>query len=87
MRDDSAPDVETEPISSWLNRAIQFTLPSSTLKEAEDANVEIASTAANLSLVSVCNGGAEGENIHEENWLSMRGLNTNSSFKPPRTEG
>lgn len=28
MRDDSAPVEETEPISSWLKRAMTFTLPS-----------------------------------------------------------
>jgi hypothetical protein len=28
IRDDSAPEEETLPISSWLKRAIQLTLPS-----------------------------------------------------------
>lgn len=48
MREDSAPDVETEPISSWLKSAMQFTLPSSTLKEEDEANVASASRAQNL---------------------------------------
>lgn len=29
IRDDAAPELETDPISSWLKRAMQFTFPSS----------------------------------------------------------
>ena len=42
MSDDSAPDVETEPISSWLKSAMQFTLPSSAVKLFEVAKVAMA---------------------------------------------
>ena len=47
--EDSAPVVETDPISSWLNSVIAFTLPSRTLKFEEDAKVAMASTAQNLA--------------------------------------
>ena len=48
MREDSAPEVETEPISSWLKRAMQFTLPSRAVKLFELAKVAMASTAQYL---------------------------------------
>lgn len=54
MSEDSAPELETEPISSWLNSAIQFTLPSSTLNDEDEAKVASASSAQNLGLVSQC---------------------------------
>jgi len=37
MREDSAPEEETLPISSWLKRAIQFTLPSRVEKDSVQA--------------------------------------------------
>lgn len=53
MREDSAPLVETEPISSWLNRAMQFTLPSRVGKRFDEATSAMASTAANLKVIVV----------------------------------
>lgn len=47
IREDSAPVVETEPISSWLKRAMQLTFPSRG-KRLDDALSDSASTAANL---------------------------------------
>lgn len=52
MSEDSAPVVETDPTSSWLKSAMQFTFPSAVEKEGEEANVAIASKAANLWEVS-----------------------------------
>ena len=55
MMEDSAPVVETEPISSWLKSAMAFPLPSWTLKLDEDAKLAMASTAQNLECpVSAC---------------------------------
>ena len=48
MREDSAPEVETEPISSWLKRAMTLTLPSRVGKRLEVDTFVRASTAANL---------------------------------------
>lgn len=45
MRLDSAPEVETLPISSWLNKAITLTLP---LSLADDSYCVMASTAQKL---------------------------------------
>ena len=47
IREDSAPVVDTEPISSWLKRAMQLTFPSRG-KRFDDALPNKASTAANL---------------------------------------
>lgn len=52
IRLDAAPEVDTLPISSWLNSAMQFTLPSSTLKDWEDALSARDSTAQKLGWAS-----------------------------------
>jgi hypothetical protein len=54
IREDSAPVVETEPISSWLKRAMQLTFPSRG-KRLDDALSDKASTAANLEEVAMSN--------------------------------
>lgn len=48
IREDSAPVVDTEPISSWLKRAIQFTFPLQTEKSGDVAKLANASKAAKL---------------------------------------
>lgn len=45
---DSAPEVETLPISSWLKRAMQLTFPSSVGKKDAETRSAKASTAQNL---------------------------------------
>ena len=40
MRLDSAPEVDTLPISSWLKRAIQLTFPSSIAISARDSTAQ-----------------------------------------------
>lgn len=87
IKEDSAPDVETLPISSWLKRAMQLTLPSRRLKLEDEAYVEMASTAQNLQLFAVRYVTYENQATHEQTWLSIRGLNMNSLLTPPKTEG
>ena len=48
IRFDSAPDVDTLPISSWLKSAIQFTFPSRDGKPSAETVSAKASTAQNL---------------------------------------
>ena len=52
IREDSAPDEETLPISSWLNRAMQFTLPLRVEKDCAATCSAMASTAQKLDGVS-----------------------------------
>lgn len=49
MSEDSAPDEETEPISSWLKRAMQLMLPSRVEKDWLEADSAMASTALKLN--------------------------------------
>lgn len=48
IRLDSAPDIDTLPISSWLKRAMQLTFPSSVATLADEAKDDNASTAQKL---------------------------------------
>lgn len=48
IRLDSAPEVETLPISSWLKSAMQLTLPSRVGNSWAEAVSAMASTAQNL---------------------------------------
>ena len=50
MRLDSAPELDTLPISSWLKSAMQLTFPSKEGKYWELALSASASTAQNLSI-------------------------------------
>lgn len=88
IRDDSAPVVDTLPISSWLKSAMQFTFPLNVSKLGLSAWMAIASTAQYL------NGGYQMGSLglksgcaYDENMLSRRGLKMNSLPKPPKTEG
>lgn len=87
MRLDSAPEVETLPISSWLKRAMQLTLPSRVGKAWEVTVLEIASTAQNLGVVWDLDWTDVLTETYDETRLSMRGLKMNSLSIPPRTAG
>ena len=86
MREDSAPVVETEPISSWLKRAMQLTFPSRG-KRRDDALSDNASTAANLEVATLGNWCGFRSYAYEDTRLSIRGLKMNSLFSPPSTDG
>lgn len=65
--EDSAPVVETDPISSWLKSAIAFTFPSRILKLGDDAKVAMASTAQNLvSVVRQPSATGKGHHLRRE---------------------
>lgn len=87
IRLDSAPEVDTLPISSWLKRAMQFTFPSNVGKYCEETLSAKASTAQKLKEWSVLQEHWGVNYPYEDTRLSMRGLKMNSLLIPPRVAG